>query len=127
RRLGATLYVYNGARRTFDRAIVSLPATAWSAIGGGRGYRFKAPPGAPFPVSSIVIKQDVLLIHAGGPAWTYTLDERRQDRVAFRLVLADGTGWCANVPPAPHPGSDQVDRFTGDGSVLPAFFCPLLP
>ncbi len=114
--------------------MVTLAAANWKAIGSTSisGYRYIGPD-RNGPVSSVVLKTDSLVIHGGRMNWTYTLDEPAQGRVAVRLALNDGAGWCAEAPaklsgsPPSSANADRVDKFIAQPSTPPPASCPPLP
>ena len=134
---GATLTVYNSnpaPGSPTDTVVVALPPANWTVSGSGinSGYRYRGrePNG---PVKSIVLKLDSLVIHAGKSNWTYTLNEPAQGRVAMRLTLQSGAGWCADAPakvtgnPPSSASTDKQDKFVAQPSTAPPASCPPLP
>src|SRR4029450_1802710 len=95
----AVLTVYNSAVLTNDVVVVELPASGWSRIGKGTptGWRFKGTDPAG-PIATVVVKADSITIKGGKAAWTYSLDEPAQGRVAVRLRLALPDALCAHAP-----------------------------
>jgi len=134
---GATLTVYNSnpaPGSPTDTVVVPLLPANWTVSGSGinAGYRYRGPnPNG--PVKSIVLKLDSLVIHAGKSNWTYTLNEPAQGRVAMRLTVHSGEGWCADVParttgnPPSSASTDKQDKFLGQPSTPPPASCPPLP
>jgi hypothetical protein len=127
---GATLIVYNSAGLSSDEVTVNLPQSGWSPFGNG-GYRFRDTSGG--PISMITVKTDSLQVRGGKAAWTYSLDEPAQGRVAVRLRLGGGGTWCADAPakmngnPPSTVRNDQPGRFTAAlRSPAPAI-CPATP
>jgi hypothetical protein len=113
---------------------VTLPASGWKALGTTQrpeGWRFHGASGT--PIRSIMIKNDRIVLHGGRSAWSYSLDEPAQGRIALSLQLGSDPGWCtatsANMdgnPPSTaksdYPGLFKASR----GSVAPAS-CPPPP
>src|SRR5205807_668145 len=101
-----------------DSVTVALLAANWTAIGSGSisGYRYTGP-STNGPIKSVVLKSDTLTVRGGKSSWSYTLDEPAQGRVAVRLLLADGSGWCADAPakltgsPPSTASTDKQDKF----------------
>jgi hypothetical protein len=134
---GATLTVYNSnpaPGSPTDTVTVALAPANWKAIGSGSisGYRYTGPdPNG--PVKAIVLKNDFLSIKGGKANWSYTLDEPAQGRVAVRLTLSDGSGWCADAPakrtgnPPSSANTDKQDKFIAQPSTPPPASCPALP
>lgn len=133
---GATLVVYNanGPASPHDAVSVFLDAAKWTAIGGSSisGYKYTGtdPSG---PVAKVVLKNDTLQVRGGKANWPYTLDEPAQGRVAVRLLLSDGTGWCAEAPakvsgnPPSTANNDHQDKFVGQPKSAAPAACPALP
>ncbi len=131
---GATLTVYNAAGLTSDRVTVALPASGWKAIGSGAsptGYRFRGASGA--AIRSVVVKNDRIVLRGGGSAWTYSLNEPAQGRVALHLQLGSDPGWCTDTAPnlrGQPPSSAKSDRpgifKGGQAGAVPAT-CPAQP
>ena len=138
--VGATLVVYNSGGLTTDAVTVSLPPTspdgsAWTRLGtptSPQGYRYKGknPNG---PVASVTVRADSISIRGGKASWSYTLNEAAQGRVAVRLRLGTGAGWCADAPakasgtPPSTATNDTVDRFVGQPKTPAPGVCPSLP
>ena len=108
-----------------------LLRTGWSALARGstlKGYRYRATSGDD-PVRSITVKTDRIVVRAGGPGWTYTLDEPAQGSVALRLRTGSVVEWCARVAakqtgrPPSTARTDRVDRFVGQPKSSPGL-CP---
>jgi DNA-binding beta-propeller fold protein YncE len=111
---GAALTVYNSAGLTNDVVVVDLPASGWSRMGKGtlNGWRFKGTDPAG-PIRRVIVKSDSITVRGGKAAWTYSLDEAAQGRVAVRLRLGIMDGWCADAPPRTRgnpPSSAKYDR-----------------
>ena len=134
---GATLVVYNSnpaPGSPTDAVTVTLAAANWKAIGGSSivGYRYTGPD-SNGPVRAVVLKNDYLAIRGGKTNWTYTLDEPAQGRVAVRLTLNNGAGWCADAPaklsgsPPSTANTDKQDKFVAQPSSPPPASCPALP
>jgi DNA-binding beta-propeller fold protein YncE len=131
---GAQLTVYNSAGLTGDVVVVDLPADGWSRIGRttlqGWRYRNRDPEG---PIALVVVKANTITIKGGKAAWSYSLDEVAQGRVAVRLRLGDGEGWCADAPartggnPPSSAKYDQPDRFEGQPKTPAPATCPMVP
>ncbi len=128
---GATVSIYNGAGLTADAVTVALPATGWTKLGSSGGYRFKAERGS--PITTVVLKADSLTVKGGKSAFGYSLDEPAQGRVAVRLALASGDGWCADAPakasgnPPSTARNDRIDKFVAQPKTPPPGTCPPLP
>jgi hypothetical protein len=137
RTAGATVTVYNSSPvpgHPTDAVTVSLAAVNWKAIGSSSiaGYKYTGPdPNG--PIRAVVIKGDVLSVRGGKPNWTYTLNEASQGRVALRLVLNDGSGWCADAPaklsgsPLSTANTDKQDKFVAQPRTPAPASCPPLP
>ena len=134
---GATLTVYNSnpaPGSPTDTVTVTLAAANWKAIGSASisGYRYTGPD-LNGPVKSVVIKSDTLSVRGGKVNWSYTLDEPAQGRVAVRLTLNDGAGWCADAPaklsgdPPSTARNDKQDKFVAQPYTPPPASCPALP
>ena len=65
---------------------------------------------------------DKVVIHGGGAALGYTLNEPAQGRIAVRLELGTAVTWCADAPGA----ADVVGAFKAVVSPAPAS-CPVVP
>ncbi|MEO8602005.1 MAG: hypothetical protein ABI629_05460 [bacterium] len=131
---GGTLVVYNSAGVTGDVVSLALPASGWKAIGNPaapKGWRFRGESAG--AVRRIVVKSDRIVLRGGKAAWTYTLNETQQMRVALHLRLGSDTGWCTDTgakltrnPPTTaytdRPGIFNASR----GSAAPAS-CPAIP
>ena len=138
--VGATLVVYDSGGLTTDTVTVSLPPTspdgsAWTRLGpptSPQGYRYKGknPNG---PVARVTVRADSISIRGGKASWSYTLNEAAQGRVAVRLLLGSGAGWCADAPaktsgnPPSTANNDKVDRFVGQPKTPAPGVCPSLP
>lgn len=131
---GAVLTVSNSAGLTGDLVAVPLPASGWTRLGGStlKGWRFKSPD-AVNGIKSVVVKTDTIAIKGGKAAWTYTLDEPQQGRVAVRLRLGTADGWCADAPaqakgnPPSTAKSDQPGRFKAQPKTPAPAACPPTP
>jgi YVTN family beta-propeller protein len=131
---GATLTVYNAAGLTPDVVTVNLPASGWSPIGNATvpsGWRFRGDAGA--AIRTVMVKGDRIVLRGGKAAWSYSLDEPSQGRVAVRLQLGSDRGWCAATAATPvgnPPSTAKTDRpglfKAPKGSDAPAG-CPLVP
>jgi hypothetical protein len=133
---GATLTLYNSSTisgHPTDTVTVMLAAANWIGIGSGSitGYRYTGPDPLNGPIKQVVVKGDVLSIRGGKTNWGYTLDEPQQGGVGVRLTLADGSGWCADVPPKVTAtltkSTDKQDKFVGQPRSPAAASCPALP
>jgi len=114
---GATLRLYN-ASGSGEQVTVALPAADWERTGSGYKY---CPQGS--TVRCVVVRPRTFSIKGKGTDWPYTLDERRQGRMAVRLTLGDGVQWCAESGAR----IDIAGRFKGarpTGVVAP---CPVAP
>ena len=134
---GATLTVYNSnpaPGSPTDMVTVPLAAANWKAIGSASisGYRYTGPDPSG-PVKTIVLKNDSLTIRGGKANWSYTLDEPAQGRIAVRLTLNTGAGWCADAPakltgnPPSYASTDKQDKFIAQPSTPAPTSCPALP
>ncbi|HEV7733904.1 MAG TPA: hypothetical protein VGR62_17170 [Candidatus Binatia bacterium] len=129
---GAMLTVYNSGGLTDDVVVVSLPASGWSKLGKttATGYRFKDTVG---PIRQVLVKADQIMVKGGKAAWTYTLDEAQQGRVAVRLRLGSESGWCADAPaqakgnPPSTASSDRIGKFKGQPKSPAPASCPSVP
>jgi hypothetical protein len=125
---GAVLTVYN-ATGSGDRVTVSLPAAGWSL--SGTTYRYVGAPGS--AISSVRVKSDLLRVKGGGPAWSYTLDEPSQRRIAVRLALGSALPWCAAAPakvsgdPPSTANSDRPGLFVAQRRTAAPLSCPPTP
>jgi len=119
---GGELVVYDSAGLTPDVARIALPVTGWKQLGKTtlHGYRFSAR-GVSAPISRIVVTADKIVIHGGGAAFAYTLNEAAQGRIAVRLQLGTGVTWCADAPGA----TDVLGSFKAAASSAPAS-CPIV-
>src|SRR5262245_2122308 len=129
---GGRLEVYNSAGSATDHAVVTLPASGWSALGTAtkpKGWRFRASTGS---IAKVKVVKDAISVKGGGASWAYTLDDLQQGRVAVRLLLGD-TEWCADVPaktsgtPPSTLRNDDVDKFVGEKNAPPPPACPGSP
>jgi hypothetical protein len=50
------------------------------------------------PVARVTVSADSISIRGGKSNLSYTLNEAAQGRVAVRLLLGTGAGWCADAP-----------------------------
>ena len=121
---GATLAVYNAAG-SGEAVTVALPASGplagWSLLGAGR-YRFRSKdPSA--AIRTVTVHADRVSVRGGKAAWTYTLDEPAQGRVAVRLTLGTDRPWCAEAPGA----VDAVNDFVAVRDAPPPTSCPPVP
>ncbi len=131
---GAALTVYNSAGLTDDVVVVDLPATGWTRLGNGtlKGWRFKSndPAG---PIRTVIVKSDSITVKGGKAAWSYSLDEVAQGRVAVRLRLGITDGWCADAPartrgnPPSSSRYDQPDYFKAAPKTPAPVSCPPVP
>ena len=118
---GGMLRIFNSAG-SGEQLTVVLPAARWRATRSG--YIFHSHKGA---ISRIRVKHDRITIRGGRSAFTYTLDEPAQRRMAVRLTLGQGVDWCFDVAPeSTDPSSDQVDRFDVQDAPAPQA-CPAPP
>ena len=81
-------------------------------------------------ITSVVVKNDSITVRGGKAAWTYTLDEPAQGRVAVRLELGSGVTWCAAVPAKTTPSTaanDKVGKFVGQPKTPAPASCPATP
>jgi DNA-binding beta-propeller fold protein YncE len=131
---GAALTVYNSAGLTNDVVVVDLPAGGWSRVGGAtpKGYRFKGVAGG--AIKSVVVKADGITVKGGKDAWTYTLNEPKQQSVAVRLRLGSTDGWCTDAPalakkgdPSATAKSDRTNLFKAEHKAPAPAACPDLP
>jgi len=125
---GAVVTVYNAAGATNDVATVTLPAANWSALGKNTlvGWSYKDPdPNA--AIRRMTVRTDKLDFSGGRALWPYTLDEAAQQRVAVRVQLGTGDGWCADAPADAKPSSDRPGTFKGLRHAAPPVGCPDLP
>jgi hypothetical protein len=131
---GATLTAY-GSGGTADVVTVALPAAGWQALGTAakpKGFRFRGKH-LPIGITAVLVKSDRLLVKGGGSAWTYTLDEPQQGRIALRLALGDADAWCAEAPakaqgnPPSTAKNDRPGRFRGAPKSAAPAACPSLP
>lgn len=130
---GAFLRVRNSAPGgAQDDVGVALPAAQWAAHVRGNGsvsYRYRRSSGLE-PVSQVRVDRGRLTIKAGGPSWSYTLDEPRQERVAVTLRLGSSPAWCADAPARVDPKTssparyDRVDKFEAQPRTPPPVTCP---
>ena len=137
RTAGATVTIYNSdpaPGHPTDAVTVTLAAANWKAIGKTTIYGYKyAGPDPNGPLSSVVIKNDVLTIRGGKANWGYTLNEPAQGRVAVRFALGDGSGWCADAAaklggnPPSSANYDKQDRFVAQTRTPAPASCPALP
>jgi hypothetical protein len=125
---GATLTAYN-ATGNGDLVTVPLPAAGWSAVGSS--YRYRGVHGS--AIASVRVQADRLQVKGGGPAWTYTLDEPAQRRVALQLVLGGDLPWCAAAlakvrgnPPS-SASSDKPGVFVAQPKTAAPLVCPPTP
>ncbi|HSV05122.1 MAG TPA: hypothetical protein VLI07_01340, partial [Candidatus Binatus sp.] len=126
---GATLTVYNSAPGgTRDRVTALLPAANWTVSGTTSPiYRFRDK-NMNGPVSTIVVKADKIVIRGGHSNWLYTLNEPKQGRVAVRLTLGTGAGWCAEAGQLSFPASvDRPDEFMAMRDTPAPASCPATP
>ena len=80
------------------------------------------------PVSTIVVKADKIVIRGGHSNWLYTLNEPKQGRVAVRLTLGTGAGWCAEAGQLSFPASvDRPDEFMAMRDTPAPASCPATP
>jgi len=131
---GAALTVYNSSGLTNDVVVVDLPAGGWSRIGNTtlKGYRFKGVAGG--AIKSVVVKADGITVKGGKSAWTYTLNEPKQGRVAVRLRLGSTDGWCTDAPalgkkgdPSSTEKSDRTNLFKAEHKAPVPGTCPDVP
>jgi hypothetical protein len=114
---------------------VFLPPAGWTRMGPAaepRGWRFRSSDPAS-PVGRVTVAADEIVIRGGGAAWGYTLDEAAQGRVAVRLQLGNGQGWCADAPakatgnPPSTARFDRAGRFTAASRTAAPTACPPPP
>ena len=107
---------------------VPLLAGQWSRL-GSNGWRYTNSSG---PITSIMLRPDMLTVRGGNASWTYTLNELAQGRVAVRLALGTGVMWCADAParaignPPSTAANDHVDKFRSGNTPAPGA-CPATP
>jgi hypothetical protein len=81
----------------------------------------------------VVVKADSITIKGGKAAWTYSLDEPAQGRVAVRLRLGLLDGWCADAPARTRgtpPSSAKYDHpglFKAAPKTPAPASCPAIP
>jgi hypothetical protein len=129
---GALLTVYNSAGATGDVVVVSLPASGWTKVGKttATGWKFKDTTG---PIRQVMVKADQIVVKGGKSAWTYTLDEPSQGRVAVRLRLGADPGWCADAPaqakgtPPSTAKFDRPGKFKAQPKSPAPASCPVVP
>jgi hypothetical protein len=118
---GGTLTVYDSAG-SGEKVVVPLPAgAAWSTLGSAsnpKGYRFRGTG----PIASVMVKADSIKVKGGKAAWTYTLDEPTQGRVAVQLMLGTSRPWCADAPGK----TDRPGSFAAQQTAAPSV-CPVVP
>jgi sugar lactone lactonase YvrE len=126
---GGSLTVYNSSGPgAADVVTVALPSNKWVAL-GTTGYRYSDPTGA---IQKITVKPDSIVVKGGRAAWTYTLNEADQGKVALRLFLGDAA-WCADMPPKAtgNPPStaryDRPGRYVAQPNAPAPSSCPALP
>jgi DNA-binding beta-propeller fold protein YncE len=130
---GAELIVYNSAGVTTEVVSVNLPASGWTRLGGAtvKGWRYKSKD-AVGGITSVVVKADTITVKGGKAEWAYTLDEPQQERVAVRLRLGNGDGWCADAPARVmgNSGTARSDRpglFKAQPKTPAPMSCPAVP
>ncbi len=131
--MGGVVVVQN-ASGTGEAARVDLPPAGWKLLGSPtrpKGYLFKnGTPGA--AISKVVVKDDSLVVRGGGAAWSYTLDEPQQGRVAVRLQLG-GMFWCAEAPgkasgrPPTTARNDKPGKFVAAAKTPAPVACAMAP
>jgi DNA-binding beta-propeller fold protein YncE/uncharacterized protein (DUF2141 family) len=125
---GARLLVYN-ANGSGEQIEIPLPAAGWLPLSGG--WRFAGD--SSDPVQSVVVKENSITLRGGGSAWSYTLDEPVQGRLALRLTLGSGVTWCIDAPaklsgrPPSSARNDTVDKFLGAPRQPAPAICPVAP
>jgi len=125
RTAGATLAVYNSVAPGGELVPVGLPASGWSAI-GSTGYRYKGGPTE--AIKRVILKPDQISFSGGKAAWSYTLNEPAQGRVAA-VLLVGSTVYCSDAPakasgnPPSTASNDRVDRFVAQANTPAPLFC----
>jgi hypothetical protein len=123
---GGTIRIYNSAGLTSDDVTVDLPASGWTTIGNGKGYRFVG--ASADPIRRILVKGDKITVRGGQASFGYTLNEVRQGAVAVFLRLGTHLGWCASAPAKPTGApSDYAGRFVGAPKSPAPATCPTGP
>jgi hypothetical protein len=113
---GAALRIYN-ASGSGEQWTVGLPAEGWERTASG--YRF-CPKGTGGCVN---VRARNLRVKLKGTYLEYSLDERRQGRLAVRLTLGSGVQWCAESGAR----IDTAGRFKGARATGPVGPCPVAP
>lgn len=114
---GATLRLYN-ASGSGEQVTVPLPASGWQRTGSGYKY---CPKGS--TLRCVTMRPRTFSVKIKGTDLPYTLDERRQGRLAVRLTLGDAVQWCAESGATfDVPGRFKAAR--PNGSIGP---CPVAP
>lgn len=113
---GATLHLYD-ASGSGEHVTVALPATGWERAAGG--YRYCGDDAMP----CVNVRPHSFSAEVAGAGLGYTLDERRQGRLAVRLVFGDAVQRCAETLAR----VDESGRYRSaepTGTVAP---CPAVP
>ena len=74
-------------------------------------------------IRTVTVHADRVSVRGGKAAWTYTLDEPAQGRVAVCLTLGTDRPWCAEAPGA----IDAVNQFVAVRDAPPPTSCPPVP
>jgi hypothetical protein len=112
---GATLRLYN-ASGSGEQWTVELPASGWERTGSG--YRWCDETDG---IRCVVVRPRRFSVKLEGTDLEYTLDERRQGRLAVRLTLGTAVQWCAETGARIDvPGRFKSARPTGSVGSCPA-------
>jgi DNA-binding beta-propeller fold protein YncE len=114
---GATLRLYN-ASGSGEQWTLALPASGWQRTGSGYKH---CPKGT--TVRCVTVRPHSFTVKLEGTDIGYTLDERRQGRLAVRLTLGTGVQWCAESGAR----IDVPGRFRGARATGVVGPCPVAP
>jgi DNA-binding beta-propeller fold protein YncE/mono/diheme cytochrome c family protein len=110
---GATIAVYNSLSAGGELTVVKLRASGWSAV-GPNSYMYRG--ASTDAITRVILRPDLIAFKGGRTAWTYTLNEPSQGRIAAALIVGD-LFWCADAPaksvgnPPSSASYDRIDKF----------------
>jgi hypothetical protein len=125
RAVGATIAVYNSTSPGGELVPVGLPAVGWKAT-GPNAYSYKGASGD--AITRVTFKPDLITFKGGKAAWSYTLDEPAQGRIAVALVVGN-TVYCSDAAaktsgkPPSTARNDRVDKFVAQPNSAAPPFC----
>ena len=118
--------MYNSVAPGGELVLVGLPASGWTRDRIERVSRTRA--ARPRRSRGCILKPDQISFTGGKAAWSYTLNEPSQGRVAA-VLLVGSTVYCSDAPakasgnPPSTATNDRVDKFVAQPNTPAPPFC----